>query len=147
MKLRTIDYLSNIQEYNGCSISANLKCNCGCETFSFHFKGKQTKGIFAPCIIKLRNQLVLKCTCEHCNASFILYDSSIDGSFPKTHTNENNFFPFVLPSSDHIFHKVVVKYNYFPDKMNFENQYSNQFENCFIYILNKNGKEKALIEE
>ena len=147
MKLRTLDCLTNIQEHNGVAISADLKCPCGCDTFSFQYKGKQTKGILAPYIVKRNNQLVLKAICKHCENSFVLYDSSKDGSSPKTCIDETNFVPLVLPKSGQDFYKVIVKYNYLLEKMKFENQYSNRFENCFIYVLDQNGKEKALIEE
>lgn len=147
MKLRTLDYLTNIQEHNGVAVSANLKCTCGCDTFSFQYKGKQTKGIFAPYIIKSNNLLVLKATCEHCQNSFILYDSSQDGSSPKSCFDESDFASFVFPESGKTFCQAVVKYNYWPEKMKFENRYSNQFENCFVYVIQKNGKERALIEE
>lgn len=147
MTLRTLDYLTNIQEYDGVAISADLQCSCGCNSFSFQYKGKQTKGILAPYIIKSNKQLAIKATCEHCQNSFVLYDSSKDGSTPKACADETNFVPFVLPKSNEKFYKAIIKYNYRPEKIKCENQYSNQFENCFVYLLRQNGKEEALIEE
>ena len=42
----------------------------------------------------------------------------------------------------------MIKYNYFPEMLKNGEVYSNQFENCFVYIVDNNGKEgKALIEE
>ena len=110
MILRNLDYLTNLQEHNGVAISATLKCPCGCDTFSFHYKGKQTKGIFAPHIMKSNRQLGLKATCEHCHNAFVLYDSSIDGSSPEICAEENEFLLFILPKSDQIFYKAIVMY-------------------------------------
>ena len=42
---------------------------------------------------------------------------------------------------------MIIKYNYFPDKFKENGDYTNSFENCFVYIV-QDGKEcKALIEE
>ena len=35
---------------------------------------------------------------------------------------------------------IVIKYNYYPEKLKLGESYSNQFENCFIYITDENGK-------
>ena len=43
--------------------------------------------------------------------------------------------------------EVVVKHNYFPEKIKKYGLYSNNFENCFIYIVNDGKEGKALIEE
>jgi hypothetical protein len=55
--------------------------------------------------------------------------------------------PFVSKSLPSYF-SVMIKYNYFPEMLKNGEVYSNQFENCFVYIVDNNGKEgKALIEE
>ena len=80
MKLRILDFLTDIQEVNGVALSARLQCTCGCSDFNFLHTGKQTRGIFAPLIIKKNGQLVLKATCHCCGNSIIVYDSEIDGT-------------------------------------------------------------------
>lgn len=146
MKLRILDFLTDIEEVNDVALSAKLQCTCGCTNFYFSHTGKQTKGILAPYIVKKKGQLILKALCHSCGNSIIVYDSEKDG----THTSGNrlttefaSFVPKSLPNNL----SVVIKYNYFPEKFKENGEYSNSFENCLIYIV-ENGKEgKALIEE
>ena len=147
MKLRILDFLTDIQEVNGVALSAKLQCTCGCSDFEFLHTGKQTKGILAPLIIKRKGQLVLKAFCHCCGNSIIVYDSEKDGTRADGSYFTGEFVPFVSKSLPNNL-SVVVKYNYFPEKFKSGEVYSNQFENCFIYLLNDSGKQgKALIEE
>lgn len=147
MRLRIWDYLANVEEFNGVSISANLQCTCGATEFQFSHTGKQTKGILAPFIIRKKKQLVLKAVCSRCQNSIIVYDSTKDGEKVRTADSDYAFAPFSTKEISRPF-PVVIKYNYWPEKMKTGEWYSNEFQNCFIYIADKNGKaEKALIEE
>ena len=147
MKLRIMEYLSNIIESDGVTLSANLQCTCGATEFQFYHTGKQTKGILAPFIVGKQGQLVLKAECPHCLNSIIVYDSSKDSSNPKAKDSATEFIPFNSNKVSKQF-PIVIKYNYFPEKLKIEESYSNYFENCFIYIVDKSGGEtKALIEE
>lgn len=147
MTLKLLDYLTDIKEFNGVSLSAKLQCTCGSNSFRFLHTGKQTRGIFAPYIIKKNGQLVLKAVCPYCGNSIIVYDSTKDGAHVCGISSLCEFVPFVAKSIPNEL-SVVMKYNYLPEKFKPEESYSNQFENCFIYITDKNEKEgKALIEE
>ena len=147
MKLRILDFLTDLKEVNDVALSARLQCTCGCSDFRFLHTGKQTKGILAPLIIKKNGQLALKAVCHSCGNSIIVYDSEIDGARAHTNGLTSEFVPFVSKSFPHNL-SVAVKYNYFPEKFKSGEVYSNQFENCFIYLLNDSGKQgKALIEE
>ena len=145
MKLRLSEYLKNVEEFNGVAISAKLHCTCGNCAFTFSHTGKQTKGILAPYIIKKNKQLVLKANCSKCGNEIVVYNSQIDGSTPKIAEETHEFTTFATKNLSEF--EVVIKYNYFPEKLKEDGNYSNQFEDCFIYIID-NGKEtKALIEE
>lgn len=147
MKLRILDFLTDIQEANDVALSAKLQCTCGCSNFKFLHTGKQTKGILAPFIVKKKGQLVLKAFCHCCGNSIIVYDSREDGTRARDNCVTGEFVPFVSKSLPNNL-SVVIKYNYFPEKFKNGEVYSNQFEECFIYIVDDNGKEgKALIEE
>ena len=147
MKLRILEFLNNIQEYNGVSISANLCCTCGNNKFAFSHTGKQTKGILAPYIIKKNKQLILQAKCTCCEKNIEVYNSTIDGSKPKTIEQSIDFLPFIIPKTSADKFEVIIKYNYWPENLKSNGLYSNCFEDCFIYIV-ENGKEtKALIEE
>lgn len=145
MKLRLSEYLKNVEEFNGVAISAKLHCTCGNCTFAFSHTGKQTKGILAPYIIRKNKQLVLKANCSKCGNEIVVYNSQIDGSTPKIAEETHEYTTFSTKNLSEF--EVVIKYNYFPEKLKEDGNYSNQFEDCFIYIID-NGKEtKALIEE
>ena len=146
MKLRTLDYLKDIKEYNGVSLSAKLQCTCGSSSFEFSHTGKQTRGFFFPFIIKKNGQLILKAVCP-CGNSIIVYDSTQDGTHARNTNSLYDFAPLTVKALPNLL-SVVIKYNYYPEKLKVGEAYSNQFENCFIYITDQNGKEgKALIEE
>ena len=147
MKLRILEFLTDIQEVNGVALSAKLQCTCGCSDFEFSHTGKQTKGILAPLIIKKKGQLVLEAFCHCCGNSIIVYDSKKDGTRARDNCLTGEFLPFVSKSLPNNF-SVIIKYNYFPETLKDGEVYSNQFENCFVYIVDDNGKEgKTLIEE
>ena len=147
MKLRLLDYLDDISEYNGVAISSKLRCTCGNSTFEFFHTGKQTKGVLAPYIIRRNKQLILHAKCRNCGKTIEIFNSTLDGSRAKAQVGTYEFTAFALPKSKGTEFEVVVKYNYFPEKVKENDEYSNSFENCFIYIV-ENGKEcKALIEE
>ena len=147
MKLRILDFLTDIQEVNGVALSAKLQCTCGCSDFNFLHTGKQTKGIFAPYIVRKKRQLRLKAVCPVCNNFIILYDSTQDGKPANETSFACEYEPLNINTLSNPF-GVAIKYNYFPENLKIREVYSNQFENCFIYILDNNGKEgKPLIEE
>ena len=147
MRLRLLDYLDDINEHNGVAISSKLRCACGNSTFEFFHTGKQTKGILAPYIIRKNKQLILQAKCKNCGKTIELFNSALDDSRAKEQAGTYKFTAFALPKSKASEFEVVVKYNYFPDKFKENGEYSNSFENCFIYIV-ENGKEgKALIED
>lgn len=147
MRLRLLDYLDDISEYNGVSLSAKLRCTCGNSTFEFFHTGKQTKGVLAPYIIRRNKQLILHAKCRNCGKTIEAFNSTLDGSRAKEQAGTYEFTAFALPKSKASIFEVVIKYNYFPDKIKENGEYSNSFENCLIYII-KDGKEsKALIEE
>ena len=147
MKLRILDFLTDIQEVNGVALTAKLQCTCGCSNFYFSHTGKQTRGILAPFIVKKKGQLVLNALCHSCGNSIIVYNSEKDGTHASGNSLTSEFVSFVSKSLPNNL-SVVIKYNYFPEKLKIKDCYTNQFENCFIYIVDQNGKEgKALIEE
>ena len=145
MKLRILDYLTDIEDNNGIGFSAKLKCSCGVSKFKFYHTGKQTKGIFAPYIIKRNKQLALKAKCCKCNNEIIVYDSMVDGNKPKSAEEANEFAEFIIPKGSEF--EVVAKYNYYSEKLKEDGEYSNHFENCYVYLLENNKEGKALIEE
>ncbi len=147
MKLRILDFLIDIEEVNGVTLSAKLQCSCGATKFNFLHTGKQTKGILAPFIVRQKQQLLLKAVCPACKNEIIIYDSAQDGASAHKKSSACEFKPFAINTLLNPF-AVVIKYNYFPEKFKVGGVYSNQFENCFIYILDSGGKEEmALIEE
>ena len=147
MELRILEYLKNIEECNDASFSARLQCTCGCSTFEFSHTGKQTRGVLAPFVIKKKRQLILKAACHCCGKPIIVYDSTQDGTHARGTNSPCEFVPLRVKSlPDQL--SVVIKYNYSPKTFKIGGPYSNRFENCFIYIIDENGKEeKALIEE
>ncbi len=147
MELRLLNYLANIKEFNGASLSATLKCTCGATEFAFSHTGKQTKGILAPFIVRRKGQLIVKANCSCCHSSVTVYDSTQDGTRACNTPQIHEFVPFAPKSLPNRL-SVAIKYNYFPEKLKIGEKYSNQFENCLIYIIDEKGKEgKALIEE
>ena len=146
MRLRILDYLCNIQEHKGVALSANLKCTCGSSEFHFVHTGTQTKGILRPFIVKKHRQLVLMAECPRCSRNIIVYNSTTDGAHPCAKDITCDFVPFISGRTpNHV--SVVIKYNYCPENLKTEGEYSNCFENCYIYLIDEKGKEKALIEE
>lgn len=147
MRLRILDYLDDISEHNGVAISSKLRCTCGNSYFEFFHTGRQTKGVLAPYIIRRNIQLILHAKCRNCGKTIEAFNSALDGSHTKAQVGTYEFAAFALPKSKVTEFEVVVKYNYFPDKFKENGEYSNSFENCFIYIVQNDKEGKALIEE
>ena len=147
MSLRILEYLENVQEFNGVAIYAKLRCSCGNYSFTFSHTGKQTKGILAPYIIRKNKQLILQAKCRSCGKTIEIFNSALDGTRAKPQAETYEFATFTLPKSNIAEFEVVVKYNYFPEKIKENGLYSNNFENCFIYIVNDGKEVKTLIEE
>ena len=146
-RLRIIDNLKILEEANKVAVEASLVCDCGNEYFHVLHTGKQTKGILAPYIIRQNKQLVLQAKCRNCGKTIEVFNSKLDGTRAKPQTGTYELTTFVLPKSNIAEFEVVVKYNYFPEKIKGNGLYSNNFENCFIYIVNDGKEGKALIEE
>ena len=148
MRLRILDYLENIKEFtNEVAISGNLCCTCGNHRFVFFHTGKQTKGILAPYIVRRNKQLTLRAKCVCCGNFIDVYNSALDGTNAKAQGESSDFLPFVIPKTEKDEFEVVIKYNYWVKQFKENGEYSNQFEDCFIYIIEKGKEGKALIEE
>ena len=147
MSLRILRYLDNIEEFNGVAISAKLCCSCGNYSFEFSHTGKQTKGILAPYIIRKNKQLILQAKCPKCGKTIEVFNSTLDGTCAKSQIETYEFTTFTLSESKVAEFEVVVKYNYFPDKLKENDEYSNNFEECFVYIVQDGKEGKTLIEE
>ena len=147
-KLRILDYLTNIHDYNGEAIDGNLNCSCSCDTFRIYHTGKQTKGILAPFLIKKNNQLCIKAVCSNCGNSMIIYDSKVDGSRNKMINQVHiDYVDFNLFKCKNNTFKIIMKYNYLSENVKVDGMYSNDLENCLIDICNNCGKSIPLIEE
>ena len=70
--LRIIENVENIKEHNNAALECDLVCECGNKYFKIYHSGKQTKGIFAPYLVKSDRQIVIegKCTCCEKGMSF-----------------------------------------------------------------------------
>ena len=147
MKLRILEYLVELAEFCGAAVSAKLTCDCGNRFFKFYHTGRQTRGILAPYIVKKNRQLRLQAKCTCCERVIEVYNSSIDGSKAKACEQSNEFEPFIIPKRSKDSFEVVVKYNYLPKNLKKNGEYSNLFEECFVYILDNSEEINALIEE
>ena len=107
----------------------------------------QWNEILAPYIIKKNKQLILQAKCTCCEKNIEVYNSTIDGSKPKTIEQSIDFLPFIIPKTSADKFEVIIKYNYLPENITESGEYSNRFENCFIYLLENDKETKALIEE
>lgn len=145
-KLRIQAFLDHIHAANDAAMSAEVKCACNCRSFRISHTGKKTKGILAPLVIRNNGQLVVKATCTSCGNSIVLYDSKTDGAGKEYRDAVLPFKELEIKGMDTNAWNIVVKYNYFPDKMKWKDGYSNEFENCFIEIA-QNEKTQVLIEE
>lgn len=146
-KLRTNDFLINIEEFEDVAMQGDLRCSCSAKKFFIYHTGKQTKGVFAPPIVSKDKQLCVKAVCTLCGNNIVLYDSTTDGESAKSVTEDRNFEKFLLPKSDNDVWQIKMRYNYMPDEMKTNGYYRNDFVNCFIDIIDENGKMKRLIEE
>ncbi|MBQ9745817.1 MAG: hypothetical protein IJW21_03245 [Clostridia bacterium] len=143
-----LPYLTNIKEYSGfnketlknepCAIEATLACSCGSNKFKIIHTGKQTKGILAPLIINKEKQLRVTAVCPECPNRIEIYNSSEDN-----YTNDFSDFSF----SNISVWQIKLMYNYFPQKMKIEGNYSASFKDVFIDIFTENHKPKRLIEQ
>lgn len=139
-KLRIIDNLRIIIECDEVALSGKLICDCGCEHFYIFHSGKQTKGIFAPYLIKKDKQIVIKAVCKDCGKSILIYDSKIDGIKPLMN-NEYHVDRFVLNNIKDSY-EITLKYNYY------KNDYkTNKFVECFIEIKNEDMKKVKQLYE
>ncbi len=145
-KLRTNDYLVNIKEIEGVALSADLQCSCSSRDFHIYFQGKQTKGVLAPFLIRKNKYLCVKAVCAKCGNNIVIYNSATDGYKPKDVKTDSDFEKLTLSKSKNDKWNIILKYNYFPDTLKEKDVYTNDFVNCFVYIIDDN-KEKALLEE
>lgn len=147
MKLRILDYLTNICEQDGAALCADLCCACGGRAFEIYHSGKQTKGILSPYIVRKKNRLAVKAVCTKCGCSIVLFDSGTDGARAVPATDQAAFIPFLLPKFANNQFPVRIKYNYLPENFKAGGDYTNRFENCFIYLLIHDNKELSVVEE
>ena len=125
----------NISFDNGAAISGKLKCSCGCDKFSIHHTGKQTRGILATYIVPVKNQLFITAKCSACQKEIVLVDN-----YDKI--DEVNLFELKGITN----FEVVCKLNYWPANLkNNDGTYTNNYEDLLIYVI-FNEKEKALFE-
>ena len=139
-KLRIIDSLENICEHNNVALEGDLICECGNHYFKIYHSGKQTKGIFAPYLIKKNHQIVIEAKCTCCEHSIIIFDNSIDG-VKRSNTDETTTKLFNI-LNDTYGYKIHLMYNYFEN--NFK---TNLFEDCFIEISNSKFKKPRRLFE
>ena len=132
-KLRISDNLENICKHNNVALEGDLVCKCGNHYFKIYHSGKQTKGIFAPYLIKNNGQIVIEAKCTCCEHSIIIFDNSIDGvkRLKAEETTKKQFHVF----NDAYAYKIHLMYNYLENNFN-----TNLFDDCFIEI--SNGKFK-----
>ena len=139
--LRIVANLTDIQEHNGVSLSATLRCACGGEVFEISHTGKQTKGLFAPLILPRDGQLCVMARCSACGEAVCLYDSRTDGRDPREAEQVSAIPRGMKQESDW---RIDVRLNYFPEYLhNDSGEYSNCFENLFVDIHPSKDGEKT----
>lgn len=130
--LRIVSNLTDIQEHNGVSLSATLRCVCGGEVFEVSHTGKQTKGLFAPLILPRGGQLCVMARCPACGEAVCLYDSRTDGRHPQE-ADHVSATPFAMKQRSEW--RIDIRLNYFPEQLRTDaGEYSNNFENLFADI-------------
>ena len=139
-KLRVIDKLENICEHNNVALEADLVCECGNAFFKIYHSGKQTKGILAPYLLKMNNQIIIEAKCTCCGNSIVIYDSEIDGT-KRCLSNKDDKKLFNILNDAYVY-KVHLMYNYL--EKNFK---TNLFEDCFIQIYNSKFKKPRKLYE
>lgn len=141
MKLSFNDYFVIENEHDKVSVCGKLKCDCGSEKFKIFHTGRQTKGIFTPCIKKEKKQLLVEVKCSKCEKKIKIYDTSVDGEKPTM--NMNDFFEkkqFIYKNNEEF--KVRVLINYYE-----ENYMTNKFASIYINLIQDNDKVIVLYEE
>ena len=139
--LRIVSNLTDIQEHNGVSLSATLRCACGGEVFEISHTGKQTKGLFAPLILPRGRQLCVMARCSACGEAVCLYDSRTDGRDPKE-ADHVPVTPLIMKQRNEW--RIDIRLNYFPEYLrNDSGEYSNCFENLFVDIRPSKDGEKT----
>ena len=139
-KLRIIENLVNIHEHNNVALEGDLECECGNRYFTIYHSGKQTKGVFAPYLIKKNHQIIIEAKCTCCEKNIVIFDSSIDGNKRvDADKKQKNLFNIL---NNAYAYKVHLMYNYFQN--NFRN---NLFEDCFITISNSKFKKPRQLYE
>ena len=139
-KLRIIDNLENIYEHNNVALEGDLVCDCGNQYFKIYHSGKQTKGIFAPYLVKNNSQILIEVQCTCCEHSIIIFDNSIDG-VKRVNADETVKKLFNILNDTYAY-KIHLMYNYFEN--NFK---TNSFEDCFIEISNSKFKKPRRLFE
>ena len=139
--LRIVSNLTDIQDHNGVSLSATLRCACGGEVFEISHTGKQTKGLFAPLILPRGRQLCVMARCSACGEAVCLYDSRTDGRDPKE-ADHVPVTPLIMKQRNEW--RIDIRLNYFPEYLrNDSGEYSNCFENLFVDIHPSKDGEKT----
>lgn len=137
-RLRIINNLKIDKEIDEVSMQASLICDCGNEYFNVLHTGKQTKGLFAPFLLKSNKQISIVCRCKNCGKELIVCDSTIDGVNP-VRVEKADYAEFAIKSKN-IF-KITLYYNYQK-----EDYMTNRFFDCFIHATGEDGKELVLFE-
>ena len=139
-ELRILNNLQIVREIDNVAIEGKLICSCGCEEFHIYHTGKQTKGIFAPDIVKNKGQIIVEAKCTNCNETQKVLDTSIDGIKTKE-VEQIEFKKLII--KDHIdTFKIIMKYNYYK-----EDYKTNKFIDCFIDVSSNELKSKRRIYE
>ena len=130
--LRIVSSLTDIQEHNGVSLSATLRCACGGEVFEIFHTGKQTKGLLAPLILPRGGQLCVMARCPACGEAVCLYDSRTDGRHPQE-ADHVPVTPLIMKQGSEW--RIDIRLNYFPEQLRTDaGEYSNNFETLFADI-------------
>ena len=138
--LRIIHNVENVCERNHAEVECDFVCKCGGRDFTISHSGRQTKGIFAPYLIKYHNQIVIEAQCAGCGSRIVVFDSSVDGT-KKSERREAPEKTFeILNGADA--YKIHLMYNY--RESNFK---TNLFEDCFIEISNSKFKKPLRLYE
>lgn len=138
--LRIIENAENIKEHNHAALECDLVCECGNKYFKIYHSGKQTKGIFAPYLVKSDRQIVIEGKCTCCEKGIVIFDSSLDGiNKSKSSKAPEQLFNIL---NDIYAYKIHLMYNY--RENNFR---TNLFEDCFIEISNSKFKKPRRLYE
>ena len=139
-KLRILDNLRNKVEHDNVAFEGDLVCECGNMYFELYHTGNQTKGIFAPYLIRKDNQICIVGKCICCGNETVIYDTSVDGKrIQKCSLSEKQKFSIKNSLNSY---KVHMMYNYLE-----ENFKSNLFEECYIGISNNSMKKSKVLFE